>query len=280
MQGGTAAAGSTARTRQLGDRCGYPTAVASDGYERRIGRYGATLADGLIGIAGVRAGQRVLDVGAGSGALTAPLARRLGATHVRAIDPDAEALSALRERLPRVEARVGRAEELPYADGEFDATLAQLVVGLVDDAPRAAREMRRVTRAGGVVATCVWDFAEGMTVLRAFWDAARAVAPDAAGEHDQAQTHRYSTPGELDELWRAAGLISITSGALVATARYRDFDDLWEPLAIPDGAPGVFLATLDRERRMRIRDGLHERLGRPRGGFDLDARAWYVRGEA
>jgi SAM-dependent methyltransferase len=253
---------------------------AFSGYEGRIGRYGASLGDALIEVAGLEPGQRVLDVGAGTGALTGRLAALLGPTLVFAVDPDVDSLTVLRERLPGVEARVARAEELAYADGAFDATLAQLVVGLVDDAPRAAREMRRVTRAGGVVATCVWDFGHGMTVLRAFWDAARSVVPQAADEHDQAHTRPYATRAELERLWRGAGLRLVTTGELVAGARYRDFDDLWQPLAVPDGAPGVFLAGLGEREPLRIRETLDARLGRPRGRFTLQARAWYARGLA
>jgi ubiquinone/menaquinone biosynthesis C-methylase UbiE len=205
----------------------------------------------LIAVAGIDAGQRVLDVGAGTGALSEQLAAVVGAGRVSAVDLDSDALVVLRHRVPGVDARVARAETLPYADAEFDATLAQLVLTLVDDGPRAAAQMRRVTRPGGVVAACVWDFSAGMTVLRAFWDSASTVAPRAAAEHDQARTRPYATLTELERLWGDAGLRAVTTGALVASTRYRDFDDLWQPLTMTDGAPGLFLATLDDDQRAR-----------------------------
>jgi ubiquinone/menaquinone biosynthesis C-methylase UbiE len=252
---------------------------AIDGYEGRIGRYGRELAQGLIEVAGVRAGQRALDVGCGTGALAAPLVRLLGAEHVVAVDPSPEAVDACRSRLTGVDVRLGSAEALPCQDDEFDAVLAQLVVGLLTDAAQGVAEMRRVARSGAPVATCVWDFGDGMTVLRAFWDAAIALDPRAA-EHDQASTRPYSTQKELQALWVAAGLRDVSSGALVVGADYRDFPDLWTPLVAPDGGPGRYYAELDNQQRDALRRALRDRLHRPREPFRLTARAWYAVGFA
>jgi ubiquinone/menaquinone biosynthesis C-methylase UbiE len=147
----------------------------ADGYERRIGRYGAELADALIGAAGIRSGMRVLDVGCGGGALTIPLAELVGPDNVAAVDPDADATTRCARRLPGVDVRVAYAEALPYSGGEFGAVLAQLLVTLVDDAPQVVAEMMRVARGGGTVATCVWDFAGEMKVLREYLGAESAV---------------------------------------------------------------------------------------------------------
>jgi SAM-dependent methyltransferase len=249
------------------------------GYEGRIGRYSRALAHELIAVAGVRPGQRALDVGCGAGALTEPLAHLVGADQLVAIDPDPDAIAACRARLPDVDVRVGSAEALPCEDDEFDAVLAQLVVGLLTDAAQGVAEMRRVARPGAAVATCVWDFGGGMTVLRAFWDAAVELDPRAAA-HDQASTRPYSTREELHGLWSAAGLRTVSSGALVVGADYRDFDDLWDPLVAPDGSPGHYYAQLDDRHRDALRRAVDERLHRPRGAFRLTARAWYVVGSA
>ncbi len=252
--------------------------ASQPGYERRIGRYGGELARVLIETTGVRPGWRVLDVGCGAGALTAPLAELVGPRGVVGVDPDGDALARAAARLPEIRFDVAPAEALPYGDGEFDAVLAQLVVSLMDDAQRGACEMRRVARPGGLVSTCVWDFAGGMTVLRAFWDAAADVDPAGAAANDQAATRPNATADELDALWRRAGLVDVTTGELVATAAYAGFDDAWEPMTIPDGGPGVYLERLDAGGRARIREAFFERLGRPEGPFELSARAWYVRG--
>jgi ubiquinone/menaquinone biosynthesis C-methylase UbiE len=254
--------------------------VATQGYEGRIGRYGAELADALTKAAGVRPGQRALDVGCGPGALTVHLAELLGADHIAAVDPDPDEVRRCAERLPDVEVRVAAAESLPYPDAAFDVVLGQLVVPFFADAEQGLREMRRVARPGAPVATCVWDFAEGMTVLRAFWDAAIATGAPGAAEHDQAKSRAYANPDDLRDLWTSAGLDDVRTGELIAGAHYAGFDDLWVPLTIPDGAPGRFLVTLDAVQQDVLEHELRRRLGNPSGRFRLTARAWYVVGYA
>ena len=133
--------------------------ASADSYDRHVGRYGVQLASALTAFAGVEPGMRVLDVGCGPGALTAALAERLGTSSVSGADPSQPFAEACRARLPGVEVIVAAAEELPIADRTFDAALSQLVVNFMRDAEAGVREMARVTRPGGVVASCVWDYA-------------------------------------------------------------------------------------------------------------------------
>ena len=249
------------------------------GYERRIGRYGMELGRSLIAAAGLRAGERALDVGCGTGALTESLVHLLGHKSVCAVDPAPDAVTATQQRLPGVDVRLAPAEDLPFADDEFDAVLAQLVVSFMHDPIAGVREMRRVARPGATVATCVWDFGSGMTVLREFWDAAAQVDPRAV-DHDQAATHRFATSESLQVLWTDAGLSDVTTGELSAGTDYAGFDDLWEPLMVPDGAPGRYLEGLDPGRVEEVRRTLWEKLDRPAGPFRLMARAWYAVGRA
>ncbi|HVL94471.1 MAG TPA: methyltransferase domain-containing protein [Solirubrobacteraceae bacterium] len=255
-------------------------ATQPGGYERRIGRYGASLAEAFLDATGIRPGQRVLDVGCGTGALTAPLAARVGADCVAGVDPVAADVATCATRVPGADLRTGEAEALPFADDSFDAVLAQLVVSHLRDAERGVREMARVARPDGVVAACVWDFAEGMVALRSFWDAAAAVDAEGAAAFDQAKTHAYATPEQLTGLWEAAGLRDVRTGALAARSTYSGFDDLWEPMLLTDGAPGRFLATVGVQQREAVRDQLFDILGRPAGPFELQARAWSVEGRA
>jgi len=126
--------------------------VATEAYDRLVGRYSPALARELIRFAGVGEGMRALDVGCGPGALTAELAARLGAERVAAVEPSPPFAEACRRRVPGARVQVGAAEALPFADGEFDAALAQLVVHFMDDPVAGLREAGRVTRDGGVVA--------------------------------------------------------------------------------------------------------------------------------
>src|SRR5918992_5708725 len=134
-------------------------AAGAQAYDRFMGRYSVPLAPKLADFAGVDAGQRVLDVGCGPGALTTELVGRVGPAFVAAVDPTEGFVEAARERHPGVDVRVARAEQLPYADDTFDAALAQLVVHFIADPVAGLRDMGRVTREDGVVAACVWDHA-------------------------------------------------------------------------------------------------------------------------
>jgi SAM-dependent methyltransferase len=250
----------------------------ADAYDRHVGRYGPRLARGLIAAAGVRPGRRAVDVGCGPGALTGALAVLLGARAVVAVDPSEPFVQACRERNPGVDVRAGTAEDLPVADDAVDAVLSQLVINFCSDADAALAEMRRVARGGGIVAGCVWDYAEGMELLRAFWDAAREIDPEAGAARDEAIVMPYCRRGELADLWTRAGLQDVVSGELVVEAAYDDFDDLWAPLATGVGPSGAFAAGLEPDAREALGAALHRRLDAPDGPFQLRARAWFARG--
>jgi len=240
-------------------------------YDRFVGRYSPRLAAALCDAAGIKPGQRVLDVGCGSGALVAELAQRLGAENVTGIDPSEPFVEAAQDRVPGARLVVGSAESLPFADGEFDATLSQLVVNFLTQPEQGLGEMVRVTRAGGVVAGCVWDYRGEMTMLRAFWDAAISLDPDAA---DDGAVMRFATPEELRDLWAGAGLGGVEVTTLVVDASYEGFDDLWEPFLAGIGPAGAYTASLEPDGQAALRDEFARRLGTPDGAFTLSARAW------
>jgi len=251
--------------------------VSGDVYDRFMGRYSTKLAVPFADAAGVEPGQTVLDVGSGPGALTTELVRRLGAEHVAAVDPAPQFVEAVRERLPGVDAHAGRAEQLPFPDGRFDAALAQLVLHFVSDADETAREMRRVVRPGGVVAACVWDFTSGMRMLRLFWDAALALDPDAP---DEERTRPFGRDGEIAELFERAGLEDVERSSLRVETSYDDFDDFWTPFLSTTGPAGAYIDALDEQHRERLREQLRMALGSPEGPFTLEASAWCATGRA
>jgi len=251
--------------------------TSRDVYDRYMGRYSSELAPRLVGFAGVEPGMRAVDVGCGPGALTEALAERLGAERVAAADPSEPLLAACAERVPGADVRVASAEELPWPEGAFDVALSQLVVNFMRDAGVGVAEMRRVVRPGGVVASCTWDYADGMRMLRIFWDAALALDP---GAPDEGRTMRFQSERELREVWEGAGLAEVETGSLEVETTYAHFDDYWEPFTFGAGPGGAYCASLDEERRAALREECRRRLGDPEGPFTLIARAWAVRGRA
>jgi ubiquinone/menaquinone biosynthesis C-methylase UbiE len=248
--------------------------VSADAYDRFMGRYSSQLSHQLADLAHVGAGQRVLDVGCGPGALTAELVKRVGAEAVSAVDPSESFIAALRERFPAVEVERASAETLPFPDRAFDATLAQLVVHFMTDPVGGLSEMKRVTRPGGVVAACVWVHADGRGPLGPFWEAARQLDPHVVDESDLPGVRE----GHLAELFRRAGLQDAEETILTATIDHASIEDWWEPFTLGVGPAGAFVARLDREQQARLRHLCRDMLPQP--PFMLTAHAWAVRGIA
>jgi len=244
---------------------------AADGYDRLIGRFLPSLAPAFADFAGVEKGS-ALDVGCGPGGLTAELARRLGAGSVSAIDPSSPFVAACRERVPGAEVIEGVAEALPFADGAFDSALSSLVVGFMSDAQRGVREMARVTRAGGVVALCFWDHARMQGIAR-FWRAAGRVLGISPAD-DRLLGLRE---GELASLLEGAGLVDVRATEIVATADYRDIDDLWSGYTARIGPIGQFVQTVTADQLDAVRIAVREDLDDPDRPFTLDAVAWAAR---
>ena len=248
--------------------------VAADAYDRYMGAWSRQLSPGLVAFAGIRPGHHVLDVGCGPGALTEELLATVGDGSVSAVDPSESFVAAARARYPGVDARQATAEALPFPDNAFDAALAQLVVHFMADPVAGLREMARVTRRGGVVAACVWDFGGDRGPLGPFWEAARATDPSVVDESHLAGTR----DGHLVELFEAAGLTDVANGVLRASRTYADFDDWWTPFTQGVGPGGAYVAGLDPARQATLRDRCRSVL--PGGPIVLTAYAWVARGTA
>lgn len=247
-------------------------AVSAGAYDRFMGKYSAQLSPQLVDYAGLRAGQRAIDVGCGPGALTRVLIERLGPTQTCAVDPSGSFVQAARERFPGVDIRRAAAEHLPFPDASFDAALAQLVVHFMTDPVAGLGEMARVVRPGGVVATCVWDHAGERSPVSLFWRAARELDPAVPDESGRAGAR----DGHLAELLVGAGLRRVETTAISASVVEPTFDSWWEPFTLGVGPAGAYLAGLAGEQSARLQARCRELLGRP--PIEVTAYAWTARG--
>ena len=243
--------------------------VAADAYDRFMGRYSAVLTPQMVDFAGVQAGQRVVDVGCGPGALIAELVGR--GADVSAVDPSAQFVGAVRERYPDVDVQQATAEELPFEDASFDAALAQLVVHFMADPVRGIAEMARVTVAGGIVAASVWDMVGGQAPISPFWRAARELDSTVEGEARRAGAGE----GQLTQLFEQAGLTEIEETALPVNVQHATFDAWWEPFKLGVGPAGEYYNQLELEQQQELEAHLREQLGEP---VALESRAWAARG--
>lgn len=246
--------------------------VPADAYDGFMGRYSRRLAPQMADLAGVCVGQLVVDVGCGPGALTAELVTRLGPDAVTAVDPSEPFVAAIHERLPGVAVTRAAAEELPFADGGFDAALAQLVVHFMADPLAGVREMARVTKPGGVVAACVWDHGGGRGPLSVYWRAVRELDPAAEDESERTG----SRGGDLARLFRQAGLQDVTQAELAVEVVHQTFEEWWAPFTTGVGPAGSHIAGLTPEHREKLRERCRELYPEP--PFTLTAIAWAARG--
>ena len=250
------------------------------GYERYLGPWSAALARRFIDFARVNDSGRVLDVGAGTGSLAAALATTRPRADVVGIDPSVPYIqfAATRIKNSRVRFQVGDAMNLPYRNASFDKTLAQLVLSSIPDPHRAVLEMRRVTKAEGTLAACIWASGRDNERDWVFWESAMAVDPAAAKERETAG--RYGRKGRLSALWTECGLKEVEESALVVSVQFGSFEDFWLPHLEGQGHAGSYVRRLPPDRQQALRERLRcDLLGtRPDGPFSLRAQAVAVRG--
>jgi SAM-dependent methyltransferase len=250
-------------------------------YEAYVGRWSRRVADAFVPWLEVTAGRRWLDVGCGTGALTSAVLSLADPTEVVGVDTSEGFLATARSEVtdPRATFRAGDAQALPLPDDTFGAVVSGLALNFVSDPSCAAAELARVASPGGVVAAYVWDYLEGMAMMRYFWDAASSLDP-AATKLAEGSRFPLCRPEPLCALWTAAGLSEVAVQPIEVATVFGDFDDYWRPFLGGQGPAPSYAMSLTEDRRGDLRDLLHLRLPTGvDGSIPLTARAWAVRGK-
>lgn len=247
-------------------------------YERYMGRWSRQLAPRFVQWIDAPPGRRWLDLGCGTGALSAAILASCTPASLTGVDPSDGFLAAARAGLPaQVRLHRAPADHLPLADGAVDVVASALVLNFVPDAAAALREMVRVTAARGCVAACVWDYAQQMEMIRHYWDAAAQLGLLAPG---QAQGERFPIcrPEALAEAFAGAGLQQVAVSAIEIDMRFADFEDFWQPFLGGQGPAPAHAVGLKDAERARLRETLRARVPvQADGSVRLRARAWAAR---
>lgn len=255
-----------------------------EAYELWMGRWSARLAPAFVEFANPPPGSRILDIGSGTGVLAKALAKQIDGAEIIGLEPAQSYVDHARRRLRGTDVSISRgdANSLPYSADSFGVTLSLLVLQEIPDGDAALAEMRRVTRAGGCIAACQWDFRDGLPMLSQFWEAAAEVMSDTVIAHEKARrtSPGYSNAEALEALWQRAGLATVETRCLDISMSFQSFDDYWSPFLGGATRTSSYAATLPAEVRDTLRARLRQLvLGNgPDRPFDLPARAWAVKG--
>ncbi len=258
-------------------------AADGSGYELQMGRWSSLLAPRFIEFSGVLRGSRVLDVGCGTGNLSFCLAQNPSIGGVVGIDFSSVYVDFARSRSrdPRIEFHQGDACALAFADGSFDHALSMLVLQFIPRSEVALREMRRVTRPGGTVAAATWDTRGGFVAQRMFFDTAALIDPGGVERRAKAYTRAMSRPGELEALWKGAGLTDVVQDMVTIRMNFASFADYWAPNEGKDGPIAEYVGTLAADVKSKVRDAVQLAYldGEADGPRSYAATAWVVKGK-
>ena len=249
-----------------------------DPYEQYVGRWSRRVARPFLAWLGIPAGRKWLDVGCGTGALSAAIVDHSSPSSVTGVEPAEGFLKTARGHLAgRAVLRQGSATAIPLDDAAVEVVVSGLVLNFVPDQRAALAEMSRVTSNGGVVGAYVWDYAGKMELMRLFWDAAVELNPDAASM-DEGTRFPVCRPEALVELFENAGLKGVEVTAIDIPTPFTSFEDYWQPFLGGQGPAPAYAMSLAETARARLRGRIRERIPvQADGSISLTARAWAIR---
>lgn len=248
-------------------------------YDRYMGRWSRGVAPLFLTWLAVPPERRWLDVGCGTGALCSAIQRHGSPEVLIGVDPSEGFLATAKVQAgASVILRAGSADAIPLRDSEVDVVVSGLVLNFLPDLSRGLAEMARVAARGGTVAGYVWDYSDGMDILRHFWDAAAALDDRAAHLHEGTR-FGLCRPDALRCGFEHAGLGDVAVTPIEIAAVFTTFEDYWEPFLGAQGPAPAYVASIPEDHRVRLRELLRSRLpARSDGSIALRARSWAVRG--
>lgn len=254
--------------------------ASGDAYEPYVGRWSRLVAREFLSWLGVASKSHWLDVGCGTGALSQTILALAAPAQVKGIDRSDGYIAHAQEQVQdsRASFKVGDAQALPDETASYDAIVSGLVLNFIPQPDQAVKEMTRVVKSGGIVASYVWDYAGKMQLMRHFWNAAVALDPNAF-DLDEGRRFPLCQPKPLTELFQSVGLKNVQVRPIDISTDFRDFDDYWLPILGGQAPAPSYAMSLNEERRTALRERI--RAGLPfalDGSIPLVARAWAVRG--
>ncbi len=251
---------------------------AARSYEHYMGRWSRRIAAEFIAWMAPSADAAWLEIGCGTGALTATILSRCEPGSILSIDPSADFVAHARSAIddPRVRFEVADALNLPADNASTDVVSSGLVLNFVPDPVAALAEAQRVLRPGGLATFYVWDYpGGGIGFIDAFWKAASELDP-AAGDLDESKRFPFCTRDGLATLCESAGMRSPAVTALEIETVFPQFDAFWQPFTLGAGPAPGYCMSLGDEQRTALRARLADAFGQA-GKIRLTARAWAVK---
>ncbi|GAA1592847.1 class I SAM-dependent methyltransferase [Kribbella sancticallisti] len=246
-------------------------------YESYVGRWSRLVAAEFLSWLDQPEGLRWLDVGCGTGALSSTILRTAAPAEVVGVDPSAGFVEYARGTIDDDRARFEVRSAADLGDESFDVVVSGLVLNFIPDRQDALRRMHAI---GGTVAVYVWDYSDGMELMKYFWDAAAEIKPEDS-DQDEGLRFPFCTPAGLEALFTEAGFADVTTRSIVVPTVFESFDAYWKPFLGGQGVAPAYLRSLAESDQDAIRDLLRERLRTASdGSISLTARAYAVRGRA